>query len=495
MNAAIEQINQAVVIVAPEALLVVTACVMFLVGCCSVTEASQARYGLRHWFGGAALLALVGAALLWLGGEQTAVDLGPFQRDALLWITRAMALGAGTLISLILWNQIDDAHAAEAQACLLAIIAGASLVAAANDLVSVFLALELVSIPTYVLLYIPRRDTAEREATVKYFLLSIFSSALVLYGMSWLYGAAGTTNLAGISDALTRSRGAGLPTTLLLAQGLLIAGLSFRMTAFPFHFYAPDVFQAVIPANAAMLSFVPKLVGIVALLRLVPLTIGSSDLSPWAPTDSTRALLALIAALSMFVGNLMALRQRDLYRLLAYSGVAHAGYMLVGFAVGSVAVIGSIHAVLFYLAVYGIMTIGAIALLSGATFAGQRLHRDTDLRGLSRTNPSMALLLAVCLLSLTGLPPTVGFLGKWNLFLAAWLENGPLGRSLAVCMAINAAIAAWYYLRLIALMYLEPAPELRAAPRTDWFSWAAGAVCAAATLMFFVAPQWLWTWL
>jgi NADH-quinone oxidoreductase subunit N len=495
VNAAVEQINRAIEIIAPEAILVVTACVMFLVGCCQVSGDGQARTGLRHQFGGLTLLALAAAAFAWLSSNPATIDQGPFQSDQLLWIARGMALGAGALIALILWNQIDDAHAAEAQACLLAIVAAANLTAAANDLVSLYLALELVSIPTYVLLFLPRRTTAEREATVKYFLLSVFSSGLVLYGMSWLYGATGTTNLRGISDALAEADATALPTTLLLAQGLLIAGLCFRMTAFPFHFYAPDVFQAVIPANAAMLSFVPKLVGTVALLRLVPLTIGVADPFDWVPADSTRSLLALSAVLSMFVGNLMALRQRNLYRLLAYSGIANAGYLLVGLAVGPVDVVGNVHAVLFYLAVYGIMTIGAIALLSGTVFDLHRLHRDSDLRGLSRTSPGAALLLAVCLLGLTGLPPTVGFLGKLNLFLVAWSEGHSLGRSLAACLAINAAIAAWYYLRLIALMYLEPAAESDTSIQTDWFAWSAGAICATATLLLFVAPQQWWTWL
>jgi NADH-quinone oxidoreductase subunit N len=496
MNAAFEQINNAVAIVAPEAILLVTACVMFLVGSCLVTDAGQARAGLRHQFGALTLLALAGAAFAWFSSDAAVVEQGPFRNDQLLWIARAMALGAGALISLILWNQVGDTYAAEAQACLLAIVAGAGLVAAANDLTSLYLALELVSIPTYVLLFLPHRTTAEREATVKYFLLSVFSSGLLLYGMCWLYGAAGTTNLSGIANALAPTRGTGLPTSLLLAQGLLIAGLSFRMTAFPFHFYAPDVFQAVIPANAAMLSFVPKLVGIVVLLRLVPLTSGASDPFNWVPADSTRALLALSAVLSMFVGNLMALRQRNLYRLLAYSGIANAGYLLVGLAAGPVNIVGNIHAVLFYLAIYGIMTIGAIALLSGTIFDLHRLHRDSDLRGLSRTSPGAALLLAVCLLGLTGLPPTVGFLGKLNLFLVVWSEGHSLGRSLAICLALNAAIAAWYYLRLVALMYLEPAStESETSIRTDWLSWSAGAICAAATLVLFVDPQRWWTWL
>lgn len=448
-----------------------------------------------------ALLALAAALYTWLTADSTAVTDGPFRVDQLLLFARGMSLCAGPLICLILWNQIDDAHAAEAQACLLAIIAGVNLTAAANDLVTIFLALELVSIPTYVLLFLPRRDTAEREATMKYFLLSIFSSALVLYGMVWLYGAAGTTNLTGIAEAFKQSDKLPFASTLLLAQGLLIAGLCFRMTAFPFHFYAPDVYQATLPATAAMLSFVPKVVAIVAILRLVPLTSGNSELTQWLPTESTQALLALLAVLSMFVGNLMALRQKNLYRLLAYSGVAHAGYMFVGLAAAQLgeflgnSQLSGVHSTLFYLAAYGIMTIGAIALLSSPNYENGRLATIDDLRGLSRTSPSVALLLAICLLGLTGLPPTIGFLGKLNLFLVAWSEGHPLGRSLAICMAANAAIAAWYYLRLIAQMYLEPISESQASPTTNWSAYAAGAVCAVAVIAFFFAPQGLWAWM
>lgn len=495
MELIVEQINRSVGIIAPEVILVATVCVLFLAGCFTVSPSGEVRPGLRNLFGIVALGGLGAAWLFWMWSDsQTIVD-GPFRNDQLLSITRAMSLAAGALVALILWNEIEDSHAAESQACLLAIVAGVNLTAAANDLVSIFLALELVSIPTYVLLYLPRRDTAEREATIKYFLLSIFSSALVLYGMSWLYGAGGTTNLAGIGKALQSADSTIPPATLLLAQGLLIAGLSFRMTAFPFHFYAPDVFQAVIPANAALLSFVPKLVATVALLRFIPLTTGDYDLTHWAPNDSTRVLLAVTAVLSMFVGNLMARRQRNVYRLMAYSGVAHAGYMLVGLAVGHVDSIGGPHAVLFYLAAYALMTIGAIALFSVPDFNGRKIHSDSDLRGLSKTSPAAAFMLAICLLSLTGLPPTLGFLGKFNLFLVSWSEGEPLGKGLAICMAINAAIAAWYYLRLVALMYLEPVDDGVEEADEDWFAWTAGAVCAVATIVLFFDPQRLWAWL
>ena len=196
---------------------------------------------------------------------------------------RALTLGLGPVLVLLLTRQIDDGSSAEAHACLLALLAGTNFVAMATDLVGLFLALELVSIPTYVYLYLPRRDALMQEAALKYFLLSVFSSAFVLFGMSWLFGAAGTTNLAAISEprrcrqrrlAPRRQERAGL---VLAALAILIAGLSFRIAAVPFHFYAPDVFQGVNSASAAMLSVIPKVAGFAALAASCPAARSSTD--------------------------------------------------------------------------------------------------------------------------------------------------------------------------------------------------------------------------
>jgi NADH-quinone oxidoreductase subunit N len=232
----------------------------------------------------------------------------------------------------------------------------------------------------------------------------------------------------------------------------------------------------------------------------------------WVPEHSAKVILAIIALATMFVGNLMALRQKHLYRLMAYSSVAHAGYMLIGLVVGDIRPVDGVDSLLFYLATYGLMTIGVFALLSAVgnkrSEAGRRSEGASrlgmvpplpctqldDLRGLSRSKPAVALLLAICLFSLTGLPPTAGFLGKLNLFLAAWSDDSSIGRGLAIALATNAAISAWYYLRMVALMYLEPADaEAIQARRTVWLPWFAGAACALVTIVIFVAPQWLWS--
>ena len=491
MNAALEQINQAAALVVPEIILVATACIMFLAGPFLVTDSGQASAGLRHRWGVLSLLALGSAAIAWLSGDARLVLDGPFRSDDLLWYARGLTLVIGVLLALLVWNQVDDARAAEAQACLLIILAGVSFTAAANDLVTIFLALELVSIPTYVLLYLPQRDTPMREATLKYFLLSVFSSALVLYGMAWLFGSAGTTSLNGIVDAVRSGRIAADDVSLRVACLLLFAGLSFRITAVPFHFYAPDVFQGVTASAAAMLSVVPKVVGFAALIRLLPLAGGFLSAGAESASD-VQWLLGVVAVVTMFGGNLLALRQSHLHRLLAYSSVAHAGYMLAALTVGLGDPAGEgISALLFYLLAYAIMTIGVFAVLSALSTRLRPLTSDADLAGLSSNHPAAALLLAVCLFSLTGLPPTGGFLGKFNLFVAAWSNGSDLARGLAIALAINAAIAAWYYLRLVAVMYLEPAVR----PRTssgDWPAWVSATGCTAATVMLFALPQPAW---
>jgi NADH-quinone oxidoreductase subunit N len=485
----IQNIHATPSLLVPEIILLGAACALFLLG-----PMLESRPGMRHEWGILSVAAMGVALSTWLGGG---LQTGPgalFYIDEFAWYTRGLALSGGIALALMLWNQIDDSRAAEAHACLLSIIAGTNLVAAADDLVSLFLALELVSIPTYVLLYLPSRGQGGRESAIKYFLLSVFSSVLVLYGMSWLYGAAGSTNFGAIATAVAAGETGFKSNLPQVALAFFVAGLCFRIAAVPFHFYAPDVFQGTTASNAALLSFIPKVVGFIALIRLVPLTEASATFMPWAAGERARLLFAVLAVATMFVGNLMALRQANLYRLMAYSSIAHAGYMLIGLGVGDAGIVGGIDAIMFYLAAYGLMTVGAFALLSALAIDRRTLETDRDLRGLSRQHPTIGLLLAVCLFSLTGLPPTAGFLGKLNLFLAAWSDRADkLGPFLAIMMAFNAGIAAWYYLRLIALMFLDPAGEFEPrAHRVVWSSFVAGVVCSVGTIALFVAPQWLW---
>jgi NADH-quinone oxidoreductase subunit N len=268
---------------------------MFLFGPFMISEVGESAPGLRHRWGIVSLVGICVAVMVWFYGGVEIAQGSLFRLDHLVWYTRGLSLLGGILLVLLLGNQIDDNHSAESYACLLTILAGTSLVAAANDLVSLFLSLELVSIPTYVLLYLPRRDRSTGEAALKYFLLSVFSSALVLYGMSWLFGAAGTTNFTAIREVLSSRPPHAAEGMLEIAFALILAGLCFRITAVPFHFYAPDVFQGTTAANAALLSFSPKVVGFAALIRLLPVAGAMESWRQWVPEHSAQMLLALVA--------------------------------------------------------------------------------------------------------------------------------------------------------------------------------------------------------
>jgi len=370
--------------------------------------------------------------------------------------------------------------------------------------------LELVSIPTYVLLGLKRIDGRGQEAALKYFFLSLVASALFLYAVVCLYGIGGSTNLQQIAARLRASDATtGMALALVpAALGLAAVGAAFRLAAVPMHFYAPDVYEGTGPGNAALLSTLPKLAGLVVLARLIALGIapaagpdaGVAGPAAAAHLDLAWQLLAILAAVTMTVGNVMALWQRNLRRLLACSSIAHAGYLLVGVAVAAAAAatraapapqavggdlatlwtgaLGGMSAALYYLATYAPATIGvfgAVAYLghrwpewsSGDGPRPPRAEIATvdDLDGLSATNPVAALAIATFMLSLAGIPPLPGFWGKLSLAASA-LEvdwTAPLaagGRrawfvGLAVVLVVNAAIAAAYYLRIIAAMYFK----------------------------------------
>jgi NADH-quinone oxidoreductase subunit N len=253
-----------------------------------------------------------------------------FIRDSLSRVVQPASLLAGLALLVLIRQRLNERYPAEHCACLLFIIAGVNLAAAANDLIALFLSLELISIPTYVLLYLSRPDRRALEATVKYFLLSVFSSAFLLYGMSFLMGAAGSTNFALIRQSLEEPTGMVSIGMLQVALVMVVAGIGFRIASVPFHFYAPDVFQGTTMPSAALLAVVPKIAGFVALLRLVWSVMYTDQLSTaFAPLEPySVALFAGLAILTMTVGNVLALLQTDVRRLLAYSSVAQMGIMI-----------------------------------------------------------------------------------------------------------------------------------------------------------------------
>jgi NADH-quinone oxidoreductase subunit N len=484
---------QTVHAILPECFLVAVACLQFLLGPFLVTEGETASPRVGRMWAAISVAALVGALWLWFqypAQGSTSVLAVPFRSDSLTAFFRGVAILAGIVLVLINWGHIADHVSAEFHGLLLLIIAGVSLTAAANDLVVLFLALELVSIPTYVFLYLPRREPGGPEATTKYFLLSVFSSAITLYGFSFLYGSVGSTNLGTIHKALLAASSDKTPAILLIAAACVVAGLSFRITAVPFHFYAPDVFQGSHAGACAMLAFVPKIAGFVAILRILKSgeTATSADsLWLWCST-----IFWLMSVASMFLGNVLALLQRNLKRLLAYSSVAHAGYMLVGLAVGQrPSTVAGVPALLFYLIAYSFTIAGIFGLLILLRRVDRPVENIDDLAGLSQTHPAAAGAMAILLFSLTGLPPTGGFLGKFNLLMAGWSQGTPSAEILVFLLAINAAIAATYYLRIVAVMYLRP-PVQGVETSAQLPAVIGVALCVAVTLGLFFYPGFLW---
>jgi NADH-quinone oxidoreductase subunit N len=322
----------------------------------------------------------------------------------------------------------------------------------------------MISIPVYIMLYLPRHDDASQEAALKYFMLSIFSSALLLFGFSYLYGLAGSTNIAAILHTLNRASLEDLLGLRGMALIMIVAGLGFRITAVPFHFYAPDVYQGAPTVLGALLAFVQKAAGFAALLRVLgfvvpPVLMADTRQIGMALSHHVPILFWFLAVVTMFLGNVLGLLQDNVKRLLAYSSIAHAGYMLVALAAAPYWADG-VEAVLFYLVAYGAMTIGAFAVLSYLSTTQRQVETMDDLAGLSASHPGIALFMTVFLFSLIGIPFTAGFTGKLLVFFGALgVSAGPqetlLFRVLVVLAVINAAIGAWYYLRIITVMYLR----------------------------------------
>jgi NADH-quinone oxidoreductase subunit N len=496
-------------LVAPEIALVGTACVVFLFG----------SFFNRRWLWLLISLMGVGLALILAGTVKTAMPPVPTAAtivpDAAAEFVRWFALISVLLLLFISWAEVTNRIAAEYFGCLLVAAAGVSLVGRANDLITLFLALELISIPTYVLLYLPARTRLNQEAAAKYFLLSVMSSAVLLFGFSYLYGLTGTTNVAAITDTLAKANEKALSPMALAGIVLVVAAVGFRVTLAPFHFYAPDVYEGGPAGVVALLAVIPKAAGLIVLARLLGL-VGADGLHlPLDADNQVPLLLWILAILSMTLGNVLALLQDNVRRMLAYSSVAHGGYMLMGVIVacsmpdsqgyaktnpltgvevGRAGVtIGGMDALLVYIVAYALMTFGAFAVILYLSAPERPVESIDDLAGVGRSHPVSAATMAVFLLSLIGMPLTAGFIGKLMLFLAAFTaptgsSMGNLYQILAVVAAVNAAIGAYYYLRVLGVMYLRaplrPLPGSRAVPTL-----VVSIVLAAATLVFGVYGQ------
>lgn len=470
---------------APELVLTIGACVVLLLG----ASASRSVRSL----GAPISLAVLAFALIAtvIAGVPDANPPG-VRVTELTYYVREIALAIGGLILLVNWSLPEDRESGEFFSMMLLSILGVTLTAAANDLILLFFALELVGVPTYILVALSRRDARASEAGIKYFFLGALSAAILAYGLSFLYGAAGSTVLAGTAECIAAQFAdpGARPATAMIGLLLVFGGLAFKIAAVPFHSYAPDVYEGAASPVTGLLGFLPKLAGFVALVKVM-------ELFSWNLPATAYWLLWIVAAATMTTGNVLALLQTNVKRMLAYSSIAHSGYMLIGILVGPALGEGpmrdGVAALLFYIAVYGMMNLGAFALLSSFNVRGEPVETLDDLSGLSRVHPWSALGLVICVFSLMGFPPTAGFLGKVYLFSAAFSLSAehPFHTPLiwlAVIGVVNSAIGAAYYLKIAAVCYFgDEGPQRQ--PTGGPPVRLALVVCSVAMLYFFARPS------
>ena len=490
----------------PELLLIAAGTLIYLLGafrptsrrlCSALAVGSVVLTGLVLWKQYHGLYLPAGAA----GPTLSVAVGGPLVADLFGQYARALSVVVGLVFVLASLRPAKGVPAPEYWGTLLMATAGSMLVGSARDLVLLFAGLELLSIPTYVLLYLGRRDVSGQEATVKYFYLSLLSSAFLLYGFSFLYGIAGSTDLGELRTVMSAGAEslAGARLLARVALVLVFAGLGFRIAAVPFHFYAPDVYQGTSNGNAGFLAVFPKIAGFVALVRVLVIGLPGMESFGWR-------VAMVVAVLTMSVGNLLALWQDNLRRLLAYSSIAHAGYMLVAMSValataqdsGEGGSFDALGALVFYLTVYVVATAGTFAALAYLGTSERQIDGVDELAGVGRTHPWAGLALAVFMFSLAGIPPLAGFWGKLTIFGSALgvgqsggtAALGPWFTGLAVIGVLNAAVAAAYYLRIVSVAYFRaPATQLKAQG-----GWGAGAAMLASALLVVMIGCWPSPW-
>ena len=401
---------------------------------------SKKSQGLLMWLA-LGIVAVTGAAMLPLAGINVTVARGLMAVDAFAFFFKVVFLvtAALTILMSSRYLEVENVRCGEYYFLILCATLGMMVMASAVDLIAIFIGLETMAVSFYILAGYLKPSRRSNEAAVKYFLLGAFSLGLLLYGMSILYGLTGTTNLHGIMEVL---EGSVVSPILLMAVVLVIAGVGFKIAAVPFHMWAPDVYEGAPTPVTAFLSVGSKAASFAMVLRIFQEALPSLK-------DEWQSLFWILAVLTMTVGNISALTQSNLKRMLAYSSIAHAGYVLMGVVVGTP---WGIQAMLIYMVVYVFMQLGAFAvvvMMRRKDIVGDELK---DLSGLYFRNPIAAVAMLLFLLSLGGIPPTAGFMGKFWLFGAA-IDAGFYW--LAIIAVANSAVSLYYYIRVVVFMWMK----------------------------------------
>jgi NADH-quinone oxidoreductase subunit N len=434
--------------------------------------------GERMYIAGFGLIGLVGALVascfLW---DTDAVSFGVVRADNFALFINIILCIIG-ILTMVFSNDVverDDLPAGEYYALTLFGIAGMMLMAAAIDLLVIFLALEVLSLSVYVLTALRRSSAQSAEAAFKYFLLGAFSSAFFLYGIAFAFTIAGSTRL----DAVATAMASGPTQTLaLLAVGLLAVGFCFKVSAVPFHMWTPDAYEGAPTVVTAFMSTAVKAAAFAAFARVFLSTLEPLQ-GHWGP------VLSVIAALTMIGGSVLGVLQSNIKRMLAYSSIAHAGYLLLGIVAASPANPGAKAAILFYLLVYAVANLGALGIVALLGTAEHQHDQLRDFAGLWQSRPGLAGLLTVFLLSLGGFPPLGGFIGKWYIFNAA-VQEGHYW--LAIIGVLTSVVSVFFYLRIVVMMYMTEETAAPPRPRVSAASMVALGFALLATFYLGVLP-------
>lgn len=375
----------------------------------------------------------------------------------------------------------EDIPAGEYYALVLFATVGFMFVVSAADLVLLFIAIETLSIATYILAGLHQQEQRSQESAFKYFILGAFSSAIFLYGIATVYGAVGHTNVIRLSQTIGQQD---IPVMLIVGMGLLTVGLGFKVAVVPFHMWAPDVYDGAPTAITAFMSAGPKAAAFAAFLRVFFQGFGAPAL-----TESWIPIFVVLAALTMILGNIVALAQESIKRMLAYSSIAHAGYAFV--ALVTVDQLGA-ASILYYLAAYTFMSLGAFAVLTAVTRQGDQQHGFNEYAGLSSTNPMLAAVMALFMFALAGFPPTAGFAGKFYIFSAAVQKGHYI---LALIGILTSVVSVVYYARVVMMMYMrEPESDRSTEPRVSATTGTLLGLTALGTLAMGVFPGSVLRW-
>lgn len=440
-----------------------------------------------------AILAMIGLAVSFIinlfvyntGGE---AFMGMYMADPFTGFLNIVILLTAFISILMGYDYLKhtDTERGEYYPLLLMTTSGMMFMAAANDLTVVFIALELLSIPLYILAAFRYPDLKSEESGLKYFILGAFASAFFVYGAALVYGATGTTSLPAIFEAVASGAATESPFLLLLGAGLILVGLGFKVAVVPFHMWTPDVYEGAPTPVTAFMSVGAKTGGFAALLRILAFALPAFILRDGQTAAAWQQAVWIVAALTLILGNFVAIAQTNIKRMLAYSSIAHAGYILMAVAAAGTTGVSqsAIQSALVYLMAYMFTNLGAFAVAISIEKSDGTGTNISDFNGLAKTRPVLALAMMVFMLSLTGIPLTAGFIGKWLVFQAT-LEAGLV--PLAIIGVLTSVASAFYYIRIVVNMYLGEGEGDPAEGATQYVNWAVY-IAFAGTLLLGIFP-------